>query len=148
MISRMGSSTLTKKILCQGALREDDNRPLWRRTTATAAGSGPLVRPSRHFGPEPQPRSASSEIDDGAGHVFVTHLVLADGVAVCQAKKSCHILRVDEIVDIDLATHADDLTYVSGGDLTHGTFRPMAPLPYGCKEKVAPAVGKHPGAWP
>jgi len=39
-----------------------------------------------------------------------------------ETEQSGNALRIDQIVDVDLSSHGDNRTSVSGGNLTHGLF--------------------------
>jgi hypothetical protein len=83
-------------------------------TTSTLAMD---ARPPLHLGPQPELRATAAEIDDRTGHVLVASLVLAHGVPMCEPEDLGYRLRVDQIVDVDLESHAKHLTCVSGRSL-------------------------------
>jgi hypothetical protein len=57
----------------------------------------------------PEHRPAGAEVDDGAGHVGIPVLVLADRVAVSEAEDLSDVVGVDQILDEDAARHGKRL---------------------------------------
>ncbi len=78
--------------------------------------------PSFDLGAQPELRPAAAEIDHRTRHVLVAGLVLAHGVAVRQPKNRGDSLRIDEVINVDFASHTSDRTHLRRQNLTHGIF--------------------------
>jgi hypothetical protein len=81
--------------------RSTRSRPLCARSTLR----DDLRVPAFDLWAKPELRAAATEVDDRARHVRVLPLVLADGVAVSETEQPRNLLRVDQVVDVDFATH-------------------------------------------
>jgi hypothetical protein len=65
-----------------------------------------------------------------------------------QAENRGDFLSVDEVVDVDPASHADTVHRLAAEPYERTlSVRRIQYLPH-VTNKAAPAVGKHPGAWP
>jgi hypothetical protein len=66
-------------------------------------------RPRFYLGPQPEPRPASTEVDDGTWHLRVALLVAAHGIPVAQAQQIGHALGVDQILGSNSRGHGSSL---------------------------------------
>jgi len=81
---------------------------------ASAALGGDLGSPSFDLWPKPELHTAVAELANGARHVRVAMLIHAHRVAVGEAEKLGDTVRVEEIVNVYLATHHGQITAVFG----------------------------------
>jgi hypothetical protein len=58
---------------------------------------------------QPQARPASTEIEDGTGHVGVPVHILADGIAMSEPQDPGNVVRVDQIIDEHPPGHKQSL---------------------------------------
>jgi hypothetical protein len=72
-----------------------------------------LSRPPLDLGAQPELQSSSAAINDGTRHLGVAGLVFAHRVAMRQAKDRCHILGIDERVDVNSASHNGSVSFSS-----------------------------------
>jgi hypothetical protein len=61
--------------------------------------------PSLDLGSQPETRSTTAEIENGAWHVRIPVQVLAHSVPVSQTEDLSNPVRVDQIVNEDAASH-------------------------------------------
>jgi hypothetical protein len=81
-----------------------------RRRWFTPLSMSP-AKPAGPLGPlldlrsQPQPRPATTQVNDRARHVWVSPLVERHRVALSKAQEFGHTMRVDQVVHIHTTTH-------------------------------------------
>jgi hypothetical protein len=70
--------------------------------------------PTLDLGSEPELHAPVAELAHRARHVLVPVLIHANGVAVSETEEIGHSICVEEIVDVYLSTHRQEITAVVG----------------------------------